>query len=89
MCKRSGESVAHLLLHCPIASELWSFIFSIFGVQWVMPSEIMDLMACWCNGLGRSRNIEIWRAAPHCVFWCIWGREIVDVLRVRRGICWK
>ena len=24
MCKRCGESMDHLLLHCPIAFELWS-----------------------------------------------------------------
>ena len=27
MCKGCGESVDHLLLHCPIASEIWSMIF--------------------------------------------------------------
>ena len=26
MCKRSGESVNHLLLYCPIAFELWSMV---------------------------------------------------------------
>jgi hypothetical protein len=75
MCKKSGESITHLFLHCPVASELWSLIFSIFGVQWVMPSGVMALLACWRNGLGQSRNIEIWRAAPHCVLWCIWGER--------------
>ena len=36
MCKRCGESVDHLLLHCPIASELWSLVFCLFGIHWVM-----------------------------------------------------
>ena len=32
MCKESGESISHLLLHCLAAREVWSFIFSIFDI---------------------------------------------------------
>lgn len=32
MCKCSGDSVNHLLSHCKIARELWSFVLSLFGV---------------------------------------------------------
>ena len=31
MCKFSCETIEHLLLHCPIASELWSFVHSFEG----------------------------------------------------------
>jgi len=36
MCKGSGESVDHLLLHCPIAIELWSMVlvWNPFGDAW-------------------------------------------------------
>ena len=37
MCKWSGESDDHLLLHCPVACELWSMVFGMFGVQRVLP----------------------------------------------------
>ena len=37
MCKENGESISHLLLHCSAAMEIWYFMFSIFGIQWVMP----------------------------------------------------
>jgi hypothetical protein len=33
MCKRSGESLDHLFLHCEVVRELWSVIFSLFGVE--------------------------------------------------------
>jgi hypothetical protein len=26
MCKKNGESIDHLLLHCEIACDLWSYI---------------------------------------------------------------
>jgi hypothetical protein len=37
MCKRSKETVDHLLLHCEVAFALWAAIFSHFGMAWVMP----------------------------------------------------
>jgi len=30
MCKKSGESIEHLLLHCDVAREIWSFFFFFF-----------------------------------------------------------
>ena len=35
MCKCNGETIEHLLLYCPIASDLWSIVFGLFGVYWV------------------------------------------------------
>jgi len=37
MCKKSEESIDNLLLHCEVARELWSAIFSLVGIKWVMP----------------------------------------------------
>ncbi len=31
MCKKTGESVDHLLLNCDYASELWSLVSCLFG----------------------------------------------------------
>ena len=48
MRKRSGESVNHLLLiHCPIAFELRSMVWILFGVIWVMPQSVVDLFTSW------------------------------------------
>ena len=33
MCKRCGESVDQLLLHCPIAFEIRSLVFCLFGLH--------------------------------------------------------
>jgi hypothetical protein len=29
MCNKRGESIDHLILHCEVARELWSSLFSI------------------------------------------------------------
>ena len=43
MCKRCGKSMDHFLLHCSIAWELWSLVFCLFGIQWVMPHTVLEL----------------------------------------------
>ena len=72
MCKKCGESVDHLLLHCPIACEMWSLVFCLFGIHWVMPQKVIELFESWQGKFGRHRNIELWRIVPHCLLWCIW-----------------
>ena len=71
MCKRCGESVDHLLLHCSISYEMWSMIFCLFGICWVMPERVVDLLDCWTCNFRRHRNIVIWRFVPHYLMWCI------------------
>jgi len=50
--------------------ELWIMIFQMFGVEWVMPKRVVDLLVCWYRGLD---EIIVWNAIPSFLFWCIWG----------------
>ena len=56
MCKRNGESVDHLFLHCPIAMDLWSMVLDLFGVTWVIPHTVLGLLGCWQGSFDRHRN---------------------------------
>jgi len=44
ICNKSGESIDHLLIHCEVARELWSSILNLFGVNWVIPRRMSDLL---------------------------------------------
>ena len=72
MCKCNGKPVDHLFLHCSIAKDLWSMVFGLFGVSWVMPQSIVELLACWLGWFGGHRNGIICRIIPHCLMWCLW-----------------
>ena len=59
------------LLHCPIAFKLWSLLFSLFGISWVTPKTMVEILACWQGKFGHHHNGVIWMVVPHCLMWCI------------------
>uniref|UniRef100_A0A2N9G3X9 Reverse transcriptase zinc-binding domain-containing protein n=1 Tax=Fagus sylvatica TaxID=28930 RepID=A0A2N9G3X9_FAGSY len=71
LCRCNGEMVAHLLLHCPMVRELWSYVFWLFGVDWVISGSVLDHVAGWRNWFGKH-NSEVWNLVPACVMWSLW-----------------
>ncbi len=71
MCCCNGETVDHLLLHCPAAGVLWSWIFQAFGVHWVLSGTVADHLISWWNGLGRHSS-DLCNIVPVCLMWTIW-----------------
>ncbi|RVW40434.1 Protein arginine N-methyltransferase 2 [Vitis vinifera] len=49
LCQRHEESIDHILLHCDKARTLWVLLFSMFGVQWVLPATVKE---CFQGGMG-------------------------------------
>lgn len=72
-----GESVDHLLLHCPASSDSWPLFLSLFGLQWVMPAIVIDLMRCWNSQVFKSSLGIVWRMVPFCVMWQVWLERMV------------
>jgi hypothetical protein len=79
MCKHSGESPNHLLLQCETAQSLWSMVFCLFGVIWVMPGSVVEVMASWMGSFRKSRHADVWGAVPLCVMWVLWRERNLRV----------
>ena len=56
MCKRNGKSVDHLLIHCSIAFDLWSMVFTLIGIHWLCRKQ---WWSCWLVGKESWGGIEI------------------------------
>ena len=60
--------LSHLLLHYPIASDLWAFLFCLNEISWLSPNSV-DLMleSCdsfghvWCYAFGVKGIATFWR----------------------------
>jgi hypothetical protein len=72
MCSQMVSPANHLLMHCPVAQELWNMTFILFGVSWAMPTGVVDLLSCWTGRLGKSMAGRIWNVIPHFIMWCLW-----------------
>ena len=46
MCKRSGESIHHLPLHCSLQQIFDHLFLHCCGIVWVMPKSMFELMEC-------------------------------------------
>ena len=71
MCRCNGETVEHLLLHCPVVDVLWNWVYQAFGIHWVISGTVADLLFSWWNGLGHHSS-DIWNFVPACLMWTIW-----------------
>ena len=63
-----------MLLHCGEVFRLCSFALTSFGVSWVLPKRVIDLLASWRNWLGKHFS-NVWNLVPHCVMWIIWRKR--------------
>ncbi|RVW72790.1 putative inactive ATP-dependent zinc metalloprotease FTSHI 2, chloroplastic [Vitis vinifera] len=75
LCKENEETANHILIHCGKTRDLWNLLFSSFGVVWVLPDSVRNLLLEWkMKGMGKKRSV-VWKMAPICLFWCIWGER--------------
>ena len=61
----------HLLIHCPVATALWSWILGVFGIAWVLPHSVSKLLFGWWNALGHHSS-DIWNLVLLCLMWTVW-----------------
>jgi hypothetical protein len=62
--KTSGENLDHLFLHRAIARDLGNLVFQMFGLEWVMPKRVVDLLANWKGRVGLRDLKIIWNLIP-------------------------
>ena len=53
LCCCNEESMNHLLIFCLVAHSMWMYMLQLFGIDWVMPGSIVDLLFCWYHWLGK------------------------------------
>ncbi|RVW49024.1 hypothetical protein CK203_080960 [Vitis vinifera] len=69
LCCDEEETINHILIHCSKAKVLWDLLFSLFGVNWVLPFSVRDTLLGWHAPLKDKKHSKVWRAAPLCLFW--------------------
>lgn len=61
MCRQSGETMKHFLLHM-----ILEFCLLYVGIHWVMPRSVVDLLFSWRNWFGKH-SFFIYNLTPMLV----------------------
>lgn len=56
MCNKNKETLDHHLLHCNAADVSLNMVFGLFGIDWIMPFRVVDLLAYSKGLFGRSHS---------------------------------
>lgn len=70
--KKAREMADHLFLHCNYARELWHLVLCLFKVHWVMPQQVLDVLACWKGRFVRQSICDVWCTVPLCITMTVW-----------------
>lgn len=42
LCKRTAETCNHILLWCPLAYEMWTIVYNLLGINWVIAGSVRE-----------------------------------------------
>lgn len=59
LCKEEGESVSHIMIHCPFSWDVWGWLLRDFGMRWVPPRDLSSLLAVWKGNTFSTRGNQI------------------------------
>ena len=55
-------------------------VWTLFGLLWVMPRSIIDLLSSWQGSFGGHQSIDLWRAV-HIVPYGVFGDTELKMFR--------
>ena len=84
LCGCEEEYVNHILIHCIVEKVLWDMIFALFGVQWVFPETVKEVLISWRGSFVGKKRKKIWDSIPLCIFWTVWKER--NRLAFRGGV---
>ncbi|KAG5630428.1 hypothetical protein H5410_002145 [Solanum commersonii] len=62
----------HANLFQVLTAKLWQIFINLRGINWTMPRNIKEALACWNRDENQSGHRERWKIVPACIWWSIW-----------------
>ena len=83
LCGCEKETINHILIHCTVARVLWDIVLGLFGVQWVFPENVKEVLFSWRDSFVGKKRKKIWKFIPLYFFFTVWKER--NRLALRRG----
>ena len=71
-CNENVETMEHILLWCPFIWRLWANMMRWWGMLWVIPGSIQDLLQWWDGHSFKNLSKKLWSVIPVAIFWSVW-----------------
>ncbi|KAJ9707979.1 hypothetical protein PVL29_000172 [Vitis rotundifolia] len=72
LCGCEEENANHILLHCTVVRALWEIVLALFGVKWVFPESVKEVLLTWKGPFVGKKRKKVWNSIPLCIFWTVW-----------------
>ncbi|XP_077232171.1 uncharacterized protein LOC143867003 [Tasmannia lanceolata] len=72
LCIEAGETIDHIFVHFKVARSVWSGILSRFGISWVFPSTLTELVVGWEVAPWKKKGMVLWNVSLLAVLWVLW-----------------
>ena len=66
------ESIDYILIHCTKTKVLWELLFALFGVMWILPLSIREILLGWHGSFMGKKRKKVWMTSPLCFLWMVW-----------------
>ncbi|VVA25489.1 Hypothetical predicted protein, partial [Prunus dulcis] len=87
LCNMAGDSVNHLLLHCPFSLKLWETLLQEVNTVWVIPEGCFELFSIRIDALGRGKKAKIlWGSLMQAVVWNLWLERNRRIFENYKGV---
>ena len=60
LCGEGEETIDHLLIHCSKARIMWDLLLAIFGISWVFPLFVKEILVSWEGSFVGKRRRKAW-----------------------------
>ena len=81
MAAQNEEMVHHLFIHCNFSRNVWTTLFARFGISWVMPWSVEDLLQQWYFKCQFARGRILWKFLLYAFLWKVSWKEIIEYSR--------
>lgn len=68
LCKQNAETCSHIVLWCLVVYKLWTMVYNLFGIKWVIVGSVREDLWAW-KGLCKKRTQL--KLIPLTIFWVI------------------
>ena len=66
------ETIDQILLNCIKVRVLWQLLFALFGVSWVLPLSVREILLGWHDFFVGKKCKKVWKVAHLWFFWIVW-----------------